>query len=607
MFRSISARFLAGLLVMALAAGSVAAAPLEAIRVYSGAGFSDVPDDWSRPYIVTCYELGLMSGQGDGRFHPGGTVSLAEGLTVAARIHDLWRGGAGDLPAGEPWYAGAVTYGLEHGLVAEGEFPDYTAPATRAQLAGLLARALPAEDRAPINAVSALPDVNAATPYAESIFALYNAGVLTGGDAYGTFTPNASITRAELAAILCRLVQPDTRVTLTLQEAPPKDAMAYTTDKLLWLGNVPAAGMVVVEGEYYFPLELLDFYSRESPIQYSGYDEDQPYTLSTNRWAYADGDEVTLMAPVITAKAGQPIGMTQVSPRGVQLPSSVVKNAVRTLDGRYPMIRLSDLAQDFGYREDDTSVIVGTDLVADLTVTWEADLAGQAAASLAKETTRDTLQAFHDYLVNTLTHMDGMDYAYWEKNDPDRYARGEELGEKYHYGTNFHLAWGYGVCQDYAELFQAMCVQSGIPCQLVSGAPDHAWNRVYVDGEWRYMDVTWDDPLTSTPTLRQNYFLVDAQVMAQGHWWDGDDYPMPAEYDPAWEQLDPNNITSADMFRKCLVAQMMQRQTFIRLRTTAAGSYGGTGCIYAYPTGWYQMGGGYNSATGTYDYTVEYW
>ena len=29
---------------------------------------------------------------------------------------------------------------------------------------------------------------------------------------------------------------------------------------------------------------------------------------------------------------------------------------------------------------------------------------------------------------------------------------------------------------------------------------------------------------------------------------------MPDAYDPAWEQLDPNNVTSADMFRKCLLA-----------------------------------------------------
>ena len=83
---------------------------------------------------------------------------------------------------------------------------------------------------------------------------------------------------------------------------------------------------------------------------------------------------------------------------------------------------------------------------------------------------------------------------------------------------------------------------------------------------------------------------------------------MPDTYDPAWASLDPNNITSADMFRKCLVAQMVQKKTDIRLRTTVSGAYGGTGCIYAYPEAvfWWTFSGGYNSSTGTYDYHVEY-
>ncbi len=55
--------------------------------------------------------------------------------------------------------------------------------------------------------------------------------------------------------------------------------------------------------------------------------------------------------------------------------------------------------------------------------------------------------------------------------------------------------------------------------------------------------------------------------MVKGHYWDDTDYPMPKEYDPAWAQLDPNNITSADMYRKCLVAQIMQQKTSFSLST----------------------------------------
>jgi hypothetical protein len=62
-----------------------------------------------------------------------------------------------------------------------------------------------------LNNVYSLPDVNAGTPYRDEIFRLYWAGVLLGSDDAGTFKPNSSITRAEAAAIISRVILPDTR------------------------------------------------------------------------------------------------------------------------------------------------------------------------------------------------------------------------------------------------------------------------------------------------------------------------------------------------------------------------------------------------------------
>lgn len=598
-------RVLCTILCLSLIGGiSAFAVELPPIRDYETSGFTDVPNDWSQPYIVTCYELGLVSGRGEGVYAPSGTVSIAEGITVAARIHDLWQGGDGDIPGGTPWYTGAVDYALENGLITAGEFSDYTAAASRAELAGLLARVLPTEDYAPINNITSLPDVNSTTPYSQSIFTLYNAGILTGSDIYGTFSPREPINRAAFAAILCRLVQPDTRMTLDLQDPPPGPAIAYTSDKLLWVGNVPFAGMVVIEGEYYFPMELLSNsnYAVRASLRYYG--SDSEYSLYKSSYSNYYN---TLMGPVIAAPAGVAIGETTVSSLPLKVGDKTLYNVVRTLNGRYPMVQLSALADTLGYRDDGISILIcGDTVVSDQNPTWEADLAGEAAASLQKGTAQATAQAIHDYLVNTLTHCDGMDKPYFDKTDPQRYERGEALIEQYRYINNYTLAWRYGVCQNYAELFQAMCVQSGIPCQIVTGEPDHAWNRVYLNGAWTYVDVTWDDPIAATPTIRQTYFMAGPDVMVQGHYWKDADYPMPAEYDPAWEQLDPNNITSADMFRKCLVAQVMQQKTSFSLRTTVRGAYGGSACIYAYPLGWWSMSGGYNSKTGTYDYRFEY-
>ncbi|MFR6378562.1 MAG: S-layer homology domain-containing protein [Evtepia sp.] len=59
-----------------------------------------------------------------------------------------------------------------------------------------------------INNVQTLPDVTGSTKYSQEIFSLYNAGVLTGSDVFGTFKPNDNIIRAEAAAILTRVALP---------------------------------------------------------------------------------------------------------------------------------------------------------------------------------------------------------------------------------------------------------------------------------------------------------------------------------------------------------------------------------------------------------------
>lgn len=52
--------------------------------------------------------------------------------------------------------------------------------------------------------VSTFPDVPASASYAEAVNALHEYGIIS-GDSKGNFNPSSSITRAEAAAIICRL------------------------------------------------------------------------------------------------------------------------------------------------------------------------------------------------------------------------------------------------------------------------------------------------------------------------------------------------------------------------------------------------------------------
>ena len=55
-----------------------------------------------------------------------------------------------------------------------------------------------------------------------------------------------------------------------------------------------------------------------------------------------------------------------------------------------------------------------------------------------------------------------------------------------------------GICYDFSHLFAALCRSQNIPCHVVDGDKrdnaqyHHTWNRVYFDGSWWNMDITFD-------------------------------------------------------------------------------------------------------------------
>lgn len=181
--------------------------------------FSDVSASyWATPSIKLCYEYGFMKGTTPKQFSPTGALTVAEAIVMADRLHEIYTTGQSTLTNGEPWYQTYVDYAIENGIVQAGDFTSYTAKATRSQMAYLFSRALPASVLPSINNVQTLPDVTGSTKYSQEIFSLYNAGVLTGSDVFGTFKPNDNIIRAEAAAILTRVALPAQRKTVVLMK-----------------------------------------------------------------------------------------------------------------------------------------------------------------------------------------------------------------------------------------------------------------------------------------------------------------------------------------------------------------------------------------------------
>lgn len=179
--------------------------------------FSDVsPQNWSYSSIAACYEYGLMQGRED-VFDRTGRLSVAEALTMADRVHQIYFEGESSLSNGQPWYQPYVDYALSAGIIGEGDFFSWSEPITRADMAYVFSHALPAEELSAVKTVEIIPDSDQIPERdRDAVWTLYRAGILTGNDAFGTFYPDSGITRQEAAAIIARIALPDQRRTAPL-------------------------------------------------------------------------------------------------------------------------------------------------------------------------------------------------------------------------------------------------------------------------------------------------------------------------------------------------------------------------------------------------------
>jgi hypothetical protein len=78
-----------------------------------------------------------------------------------------------------------------------------------------------------------------------------------------------------------------------------------------------------------------------------------------------------------------------------------------------------------------------------------------------------------------------------------------------------------GMCRDYSFAVAALARASGLQARIVYGqarrrsngrSEEHAWNEVYLDGNWISLDATWD-----AGSRQQRYFNPDSRVFARTH------------------------------------------------------------------------------------------
>ncbi|MBL7884471.1 MAG: hypothetical protein JNL69_10415 [Bacteroidia bacterium] len=111
------------------------------------------------------------------------------------------------------------------------------------------------------------------------------------------------------------------------------------------------------------------------------------------------------------------------------------------------------------------------------------------------------------------------------KRSLSKQEKAEKWEEVYYKYASKVLRKNKGVCEGYATLFYELCKYNNITCEVVLGKvkkerngkiryAGHAWNKVYFNEQWFYIDATWasgycDEKVTVfTPALSNYYYIT---------------------------------------------------------------------------------------------------
>ena len=175
---------------------------------------------------------------------------------------------------------------------------------------------------------------------------------------------------------------------------------------------------------------------------------------------------------------------------------------------------------EYAYRTGDTS-----GLSSDEEMAFYEGLKGYLDYAYQFDTPYEQEKAIHDHMV---LHCQ---YALDHKID------GKLSNDVWNYDGVF--VYGQAVCQGYALAFKLCMDILGIESRVILGrTPEgkHAWNAVQLDGEWYYVDVTWDDPVPDEEgRVIYNYFNVP-------QWWIEQEHEIKAPLEPVGTKYSADEV-----------------------------------------------------------------
>lgn len=431
-------------------------AALPAVRTYEDQ-FTDVaPSDWYYGAVKVLYELGLTNGSGGAdTFDPDGELTVAEVAVIASRLRSLYDTGNSESGReaydGEAWYLPYISH-LQAQKVIDRELDgSYDRPATRAEMAHVLASALPQSLFEPLNQETVtsgytsgqyIRDVSGDTLYQEDILRLYSWGIAGGVDERGSFRPEESISRCQAAAIVARLARSELRLTLDWDILPP-----YSRKGTVLSDLVESDGT---------------FYPSPLPEEKDKIQADVRYMLSRGeRRVSLEYPEGTLTSRFIDA----------------------LVEAFLTAARDYVEQTYNNVLAIYSIRS--TSV----------TITFSSSFYDESLIEKYRQETMDYAVAVHDQMWETGRLTESMTeyekariYFAWICENC-RYDH--TLQDMSHSGYRL-FAEGVAVCDGYTAAYNLLLKLEGIACGTCT-VGDHIWTTAVLDGRPYHIDTTWGD------------------------------------------------------------------------------------------------------------------
>ena len=117
--------------------------------------------------------------------------------------------------------------------------------------------------------------------------------------------------------------------------------------------------------------------------------------------------------------------------------------------------------------------------------------------------TEEKIRTIHDYIIN---------HTVYDKVYASTYNEGRQFSDSNTaYGPLFT---GKAVCGGYTDAMALFLDKMEVPNYKISSSK-HIWNLVYVNNEWKHLDLTWDDPVVSTNEnlLLHTFFLISTEAL----------------------------------------------------------------------------------------------